>query len=222
MESANLSRIKTIEDVNNALDILIKSDPDLARAYQTVCDVGIEVPLRLRPGGFSGLSEIVISQLVSKASANAIHQRFNSHISTLTPDNCLNADDEIWRAIGMSRAKQATLREIATALKNCTLNLDTLGDLPVDQAFRHLTSIKGIGQWTADVYLLFCVGHPDIFPSGDLALRETARIIWSLEHRPLDKDLRKLASRWSPWRGVAARLLWAFYAVEKNKRDATP
>jgi DNA-3-methyladenine glycosylase II len=217
-----LTRIKTIEDVNNALTTLIKSDADLARAYQSVRDAGIEVPLRLRPGGFSGLSEIVISQLVSKASANAIHQRFKIHISTLTPDSCLNADDEIWRAIGMSRPKQTTLRAIATALNNRSLNLDSLGDLPVDQAVKHLTAIKGIGPWTADVYLLFCVGHPDIFPSGDLALREAAKIIWSLQHRPLDKDLRKLAKQWSPWRGVAARLLWAFYAAEKNKKDAMP
>lgn len=217
-----MTRIKTIEDVNSALALLIKSDYDLARAHQSVCDAGIEVPLRLRPGGFSGLSEIIISQLVSKASASAIHQRFKIHISILTPDSCLNADDETWKAIGMSRPKQATLRAVAMALKNRSLNLDSLGDLPVDQAVKHLTAIKGIGQWTADVYLLFCVGHPDIFPSGDLALREAAKLIWSLEHRPLDKDLRNLASQWSPWRGVAARLLWAFYAAEKNKRDALP
>jgi DNA-3-methyladenine glycosylase II len=218
----SLTRIKNIEDVNSALALLIKSDTDLARAYQSVRDAGIEVPLRLRPGGFSGLSEIVISQLVSKASASAIHQRFKVHISTLTPDSCLKADDEIWRAIGMSRPKQKTLRAIATALNNRSLNLDSLVDMPADQAVKHLTAIKGIGQWTADVYLLFCVGHPDIFPSGDLALREAVKIIWALEHRPLDKDLRTLASRWSPWRGVAARLLWAFYAAEKNKKDAIP
>ncbi len=217
-----MTRIKTIEDVNSALALLIKADTDLTRAYQTVRDAGIEVPLRLRPGGFSGLSEIVISQLVSKASANAIHQRFKNHIPKLTPDSCLNADDKTWRAIGMSRAKQITLQAIATAIKNHSLDFDSLEDLPVDQAVKHLTTIKGIGQWTADVYLLFCVGHPDIFPSGDLALREAARIVLSLEHRPLDKDLRNLASRWSPWRGVAARLLWAFYAAEKNKRDALP
>ncbi|MCP4183226.1 MAG: DNA-3-methyladenine glycosylase 2 family protein [Hyphomicrobiales bacterium] len=217
-----MTRIKTIEDIDSALTLLIKSDTDLAHAHQTVCSAGIKVPLRLRPGGFSGLSEIVISQLVSKASASAIHQRFKTHISTLTPDNCLSVDDETWRAIGMSRAKQATLRAIATAINNRSLNLDILADLQVDQAVKHLTAIKGIGQWTADVYLLFCVGHPDIFPSGDLALREAARIILSLEHRPPDKDLRNLASRWSPWRGVAARLLWAFYAVEKYKRAALP
>ena len=217
-----MTRIKTIEDVNNGLALLIKSDTDLARAYQFVRDAGIEVPLRLRPGGFDGLSEIVISQLVSKASASAIHHRFKIHISTLTPDSCLNADEETWRAIGMSRPKQTTLRAIATALKNRSLNLDSLINLPVEQAVKQLTAIKGIGPWTADIYLLFCVGHPDIFPSGDLALREAAKIIWSLEHRPLDKDLRKLTSRWSPWRGVAARLLWAFYAAGKNKKDAIP
>jgi len=218
----HVTRIRTIEDVNNALAQLTRSDTDLARAYQSVCDAGMEVPLRLRPGGFSGLAEIVISQLLSKASASAIHRRFEFHISPLTPDNCLNADEITWRAIGMSRAKQTTLRAIATALNKGCLNLDCLADLSVEQAVKQLTAIKGIGPWTADVYLLFCVGHRDIFPSGDLALREAARIIWSRQERPLDRDLRKLASRWSPWRGVAARLLWAFYAAEKNRRDAMP
>lgn len=214
--------IKTIDDVNRALAILVKSDSALAHAYQFILDTGLAVPLRLRPGGFGGLSEIVISQLVSKASANAIHQRFMSHIPTLTPDNCLNANDETWRAIGMSRPKQATLRAIATGLRNNQLNLESLADLSVEQAVKHLTQIKGVGQWTADVYLLFCVGHSDIFPSGDLALREAAKLIWSLDHRPPDKELRELATRWSPWRGVAARLLWAYYAANKNRKDAAP
>ena len=188
-----VTRIRTIEDVNHALAQLTRSDTDLARAYQSVCDAGMEVPLRLRPGGFSGLAEIVISQLLSKSSASAIHRRFEFHISPLTPDNCLNADETTWRAIGMSRAKQTTLRAIATALNKGCLNLDCLADLSVEQAVKQLTAIKGIGPWTADVYLLFCVGHPDIFPSGDLALREAARIIWSRQERPLARRRGKAA-----------------------------
>ncbi len=208
--------------MDHALSILIKNDTDLAQAYQFVQAAGMSVPLRLRPGGFGGLAQIVISQLVSKASANAIHLRFENHISPLTPELCLMTSDDTWRTIGLSRPKQATLRAIATALAEHELDLDCLGDLPVEEAVSHLTAIKGIGNWTAEVYLLFCTGHRDIFPSGDLALREAARIIWSMEERPREEVLKSMARRWSPRRGVAARLLWTFYAANKLRMDAMP
>ncbi|MCP4070818.1 MAG: DNA-3-methyladenine glycosylase 2 family protein [Hyphomicrobiales bacterium] len=217
-----MSRIKTIQDVDQALELLIGNDKDLARAYQFVQAAGMSVPLRLRPGGFDGLAEIVISQLVSKASANAIHLRFKNHVSPLTPELCLTTNDNTWRTIGLSRPKQATLCAIATALTNHELDLEILGDLPVKEAISHLTAIKGIGNWTAEVYLLFCTGHPDIFPSGDLALREAAKIIWSMMERPRDEVLKSMAARWSPNRGVAARLLWTFYAANRRRIDAMP
>ncbi len=208
--------------MNQALEILVNNDTDLARAYQFVQAEGMSVPLRLRPGGFDGLAEIVISQLVSKASASAIHLRLKKYIFPLSPENCLMTSDDTWRVIGLSRPKQATLRAVATALTKHELDLDCLSDLPVKEAVSHLTAIKGIGNWTAEVYLLFCTGHPDIFPSGDLALREAAKIIWSTEERPRDEVLKSMALRWSPRRGVAARLLWTFYAANKLRMNPLP
>ena len=217
-----MSRIKSIDDVNKALAILTGQDPDLARALQFVSAAAIEVPLRLRPGGFGGLVEIVISQLVSKASANAIHQRFIDHIQPLTPDVYLVAGIETWQKIGLSRPKQAAITAVAEAIICGTLEPDILGEMPVEEALSQLIAIKGIGRWSAEVYLLFCLGHADIFPSGDLALREAARVIWSLDERPREADLNSIAARWSPWRGVAARLLWSFYAAQKGGRQTMP
>ena len=217
-----LTRIKSEQDIEEALGHLIKLDPQLKAVLKTVRSAGLKVPLRLRPGGFGGLAEIVISQLVSKASANAIHQRFLSHISPLTPQSYLEAGAEVWKKIGLSRPKQTTLVAISEAIINGQLDLENIGNLQVGDAQKHLVSIKGIGPWSAHVYLLFCEGHRDIFPSGDLALSEAARIIWSLDERPRDKELEQHALKWSPWRGVAARLLWAFYAVNKGGKVVNP
>ena len=217
-----MSKIKTIKDVNDALVLLVDEDRDLALAHKTVCDAGLQVPLRLRPGGFAGLAQIVVSQLVSKASANAIYQRFEQHISPLTPAAYLEAGTGVWQKIGLSRPKQATFSAISTAIISGKLDLESLGQLCPEEAKAHLTAIKGIGPWTAQVYLLFCMGHSDIFPSGDLALREAARLIWSMESRPTDKELAAIARKWSPRRAVAARLLWAYYAARKNGTQAAP
>lgn len=221
MES-DLSKITSDDDVKQALCVLVKGDPDLARALKTVEAARIQVPLRLRPGGFAGLVEIVIAQLVSKASANAINKRFLEQVNPPSAQQYLDVGEVTWRSIGLSRPKQAAICAIATAIINGQLELDKLGNIPLDQAMNELIAIKGIGPWTAQVYLLFCEGHPDIFPSGDLALREAARFIWSMEERPSDKQLDTLAQRWSPWRGVAARLLWALYAVNKGGSGAMP
>lgn len=217
-----MSKISTIDDVNRALDHLTRAHPELADAHTFVTEAKLQVPLRLRPGGFAGLSEIVISQLVSKASANAIHQRFIQHISPLTPAAFLDAGESVWKQIGLSRPKYNTLCAISTAMTDGTLRPDTLDTLPVETAEKQLTAIKGIGPWTAQVYLLFCAGHSDIFPAGDLALREAYRLIKGQDQRPSDAELSKAARQWSPWRGTAARLLWTYYAAKKQKQDAAP
>ena len=211
--------IKTIEDVNLGLEELMHRDPDLAQAYNYVRKAGFIVPLRLRAGGFGALAEIIISQLVSKASANAINERFLHHINPLTPETYLKEGEEAWRIIGLSRPKQASICALANGLINGELDLKSLANMPQEQAISHLSAIKGIGPWSAQIYLMFCLGHRDIFPAGDLALREAARLLWSLDERPSVNELSVLAQRWSPQRAIAARLLWVFYAVKKENPD---
>ncbi|MGL4974691.1 MAG: DNA-3-methyladenine glycosylase family protein, partial [Bosea sp. (in: a-proteobacteria)] len=106
---------------------------------------------------------------------------------------------------------------IAAAIDSGVLNLDALADMPADAAKAQLTAVKGIGPWTADIYLMFCLGHADAFAPGDLALQEAARIGFNLKKRPNPKEMAKIAENWKPHRGVAARLLWAYYAVVKTR-----
>ena len=222
IQANQVSKITSIEDVNQALEILASNDPALAQARNYVNSANIEIPLRLRPAGFGGLAELVISQLVSKAAAAAIHQRFVEKISPLTPQSYLDAGENIWREIGLSRPKQTAIHAVATAIIGNSLKLDELTNMPIEKAINHLCKIKGIGPWSAQVYLLFCEGHADIFPAGDLALREAARQILQMDERPDEKLLAKHAEIWSPHRGTAARLLWAFYAATKNQPESAP
>ena len=125
------------------------------------------------------------------------------------------------REAGLSAPKIRTLRAAAAAILDGTLPLDTLHALPADEAHRLMVAVHGIGPWTADVYLLFCLGHPDAFPAGDLALQEAARRADGLETRPSAAALVQRADAWRPWRGVAAKVLWAYYQVAKA-RDGAP
>jgi DNA-3-methyladenine glycosylase II len=176
--------------------------------------------LRKRAPGFEGLAGIVVGQQVSTASAAAIWGRVKAQFGTLTAGAVLSASDAELRAPGLSRPKIRTLRAAAEAVADGRLELERLQDVPVDEAHTALTAVKGIGPWTADVYLLFCLGHPDAFPSGDLALQEAARIAYALERRPDARALADLSQRWRPWRGVAAKVLWAYYRVAKAREGA--
>jgi DNA-3-methyladenine glycosylase II len=126
------------------------------------------------------------------------------------------------KALGLSAPKIRTLRATADAVVTGTLPLDTLHRLEAEEAVEALTAVKGIGPWTADIYLLFCLGHSDAFPAGDLALQEAARVGFRMRARPDAAKLEKLARRWRPYRGVAAKLLWAYYRVMKAGREAAP
>lgn len=182
---------------------------------------GVRPTLRKRAEGFEGLAWIVVGQQVSTASAEAIWKRVRARFDPLTPAILLAASDEDLRGAGLSSPKIRTLRAAAEAVESGALRLDGLAALPAEAAHGQLTAIKGIGPWTADIYLLFCLGHPDAFPAGDLAVQEAARIACKLEARPDARALASLAERWRPWRGVAAKLLWALYRLEK-KREGAP
>jgi len=210
-------RIDTEADIAAGLGALLVSDPRLA---EVVAITGTP-PLRRRPGGFAGLASIVVSQQLSTSSANAIWGRLAAAYDPFTPQSLIRARADRLARLGLSAPKIRALKEIARAIASGGLDCDALQDMPADAAHQALCAIHGIGPWTADIYLLFCLGHPDAWPAGDLALQEAARLAFALPARPTHKEIGVLAEPWRPWRGVAARLLWAYYRAVRQ-RDAVP
>ena len=208
--------LETDAVLKRGLDALTEADPVMAG----LAAQGVVPQLRKRPPGFEGLAWIVVGQQVSTASATAIWNRLRQRLESATPEVFLRLSDEDLRAAGLSAGKVRTLRAVATDIVEGRLPLDRLPDLSADEAHDLLTRVKGIGPWTADVYLLFCLGHPDAFPSGDLAVQEAARLAYGLERRPDAKTLTALAESWRPWRGVAAKVLWAYYRTVKAREGA--
>lgn len=212
-----LRRIETLEDIAEGLDALARIDPRLL----PVIEAAGEIPLRRRQAGFEGLAAIIVAQMVSRASADAIFARLAERAGDLTPEACILLAEGGFKGIGLSRAKERTLHSTALAIAEGALDLEALADLPAEEAVKQMTALKGIGPWTAEVYLLFCLGHPDIFPAGDIALRVAVGDAFAMDARPDIVTVSEIASRWAPWRAVAARLFWAYYARLKG-RDALP
>ena len=208
------------DDIERGLDWLYMADPRLVPVRQRVEAVR-SVSLRLDEPGFAPLVEIVCSQQISRASAAAIHARLVDRLVPLSPERVAAMTDEDARAIGLSKPKARTLRNVAGAVLDGTLDLTALRNLSADEATERICAVHGLGPWTAGVYLLFCEGHPDIFPSGDIALQWSAADTLNETNPVQTKRLDTLAKAWSPWRSVAARLLWANYAVLKG-REVVP
>ena len=203
--------IETDADVASGLAALLAADPRLAPLAAATGPL----PLRRRAGGFEGLASIISAQQISDAAAAAIWARVKAAVDPFTAAGFAALDDATLRAAGLSRAKVATLRGLAAAVSD-GLDLDALARRPADDAVAALVALRGVGPWTAEVYLLFCVGHPDVFPAGDLALQVGACKGLALAGRPTEKTLRAMAQDWAPWRGVAARLLWAYYRAQRK------
>ena len=212
-----MTRIDTDADIAAGLAALLEADPRLAAV---AAEAG-PLPLRRRAGGFSGLASIVVSQQLSTASAGAIWGRLVAAYDPFTPERLIRARATRLASLGLSAPKIRSLKEIAKAIASGQLDCESLPDLPTEDAHAALCAVHGIGPWTADIYLLFCIGHPDTWPAGDLALQEAARLAFALPARPSLKETVALAEAWRPWRGVAARLLWAYYRAAK-KRDGAP
>lgn len=181
------------------------------------------VPIRRIDPGFRGLFWVVTGQQISTAAGRAIFTRAETALGELTPEAVNAADDALLKTAGLSAPKIRTLRALSEAILSGGLDIEGLSALDGREAGAQLCTIKGIGRWTADVYLLFALGHADIFPSGDLALKEGVRLALSLETRPGEKELDTLAESWRPFRSAAARLTWAYYgAIKRGKADSTP
>ena len=176
-------------------------------------------PLRSREPGFEGLVWIIVSQQLSVASANAIFARVRAAFVPLTALALQAAGDDSLRACGLSSPKMRSLRALAQAVAGGALDLDGLAGLPAEAAHAALVTVKGIGPWTADIFLLSCLGHADAWPAGDLALQEAAKLALKLPDRPDTRALDAIGERWRPHRAVAARILWAYYRVAKSGRE---
>ncbi|MBQ57462.1 3-methyladenine DNA glycosylase [bacterium] len=187
---------------------LAKAEPRFAEALK----LSGALPLRRRPDGFAQLLSAIVSQQVSVAAANAIWGRMRD--ARLTgPRKIKWASDETLNAAGLSRQKI----RYARALADARINYNALRDDPSDVVIATLTEVPGIGVWTAEIYAMFSLGRADVFAPGDLALQEASRLLFELPDRPSERVLRQMAEGWSPWRAVAARLLWAYYKIAKQR-----
>lgn len=210
-----MRRIETDEHVAEGLDALVQLDPRLA----SIRVVAGDIPLRRREPGFEGLARIIVSQQVSVAAATAIWDRFAQRVAPLEPEIFLTTRPEDLKLAGLSAPKIRTLTAISEAVVEGRIDLEAVADLEPDAAHQAMTLIKGIGPWTADIYLLFCAGHPDVWPGGDLALQAAVGEAFGLGERPAEKACRALAEVWHPWRSVAARLFWSYYKARREGRE---
>ena len=200
--------IQTMEHIQQGLDHLALVDQKLKAIIELVG----EVPLRRREGGFSALVGMITSQQISVAAASSIFNKMQEKGLT-DRENVRKAVNSQLRSCGLSPQKIRYIKSLAEA----EVDFDTLHQQSNSEIIQQLTKVKGIGLWTAEIYLMFSVGRRDVFAAGDLALQVAVKELFNLEKRPSENELRKIAEEWSPWRGVAARLLWAYYREIKKR-----
>jgi DNA-3-methyladenine glycosylase II len=205
--------LNTQADLEEAIHALVKQDPRL----KPIFEVAGMPTLRRREPGFVGLAHIVCGQQLSTASASAIWGRLSAAFEPFDHDAVRRARTDRLGRLGLSAAKIKTLKHLARELAAERLNLDVLAEEDADAAHHTLTALPGIGPWTADIYLLFCLGHGDAWPAGDLAVQEAIRIGLKLKKRPTEKQMAPLAEPWRPLRGAAAHLWWTYYRAMKKR-----
>ena len=201
-------------DINNNklliknLKRLAKLDPKLGNVIKNLDNI----KLRTREGGFPSLLRAIVGQQLSVKAAAAIWLKLENAKLT-NEENIDLASDLGLRACGLSKQKI----KYTKALASQKIDYDKLESLTEDEVIGILTAVPGIGRWTAEIYLMFCLNKPDVFPSGDLALQEATKILYLLPFRPKEKEMRELTQKWKPFRSLAALILWEFYAINKNR-----
>ena len=208
--------LKTQADLERAITTLVNRDP---RIRPILAATGMPA-LRRREPGFAGLAQIIVGQQLSTASANAIWGRMSGAFDPFHHDSIRRATAARLGKLGLSAAKIKTLKLLAAEIRSTRLDLEALGEQDADAAHKTLTALHGVGPWTADVYLLFCLGHSDAWPAGDLALQDGVRLGLGLKSRPTTKEMTALADVWRPFRGAAAHLWWAYYRVARRPAAA--
>src|SRR5271169_6055651 len=205
--------LHTQADLEEAIEKLVKRD----RRLKPILDITGMPALRRREPGFMGLAHIVCGQQLSTASAAAIWGRLTAAFDPFHHDTLRRARADRLGRLGLSAAKIKTLKNLAREIAAERVNLDVLANEDADAAHHTLVSLHGIGPWTADVYLLFCLGHGDAWPAGDLAMQEAVKIGLGLRTRTTPKEMTPLAEPWRPLRGAAAHLWWAYYRTIKKR-----
>jgi DNA-3-methyladenine glycosylase II len=200
--------IETDACIAEGLAVLGAAEPRFLRA---AAEAG-PIPLRRRAGGFGALLSAIVSQQISVAAAAGIWARLEA-AGAHRPEGLRALDDDALRACGLSRPRIRYARGLAAA----ELDFDALAWMTDAEVVATLTALPGIGRWTAEMYLLFSLGRADVFAPGDLALQESARLLFELDARPTPKAFDAMAADWAPWRGVAVRVLWAWYRVAKGR-----
>jgi DNA-3-methyladenine glycosylase II len=200
--------IETLDCVAEGAAWLAAAEPRFAHALPLVG----ALRLRRQPDGFTALLDAIVGQQVSVASANAIWARMEAAGLTEQAAIMAASEDDL-RAAGLSRQKARYARALATA----GIDFDALRRAPDAEVVATLVQVSGIGTWTAEIYAMFALGRADVFAPGDLALQEGAKLLFGLDKRPTERELRAIAQVWSPWRSVAARILWAYYHVAKSR-----
>lgn len=206
-------RLDSVAGIARQIDLLVALDPRL----EAVRRVAGEVQPRINPPGFAGIAKVICGQQVSVASARAIWGRFEQLPGSLDPTTYLTLSEEAVRATGFSGGKFRTLRALAEAMATGVLDFDHLETLPAEAAVRYLVAHKGIGPWTAEVYLMFCAQHPDVFPAGDLALLKAVGHGLEMPERPSIRQMVDIARLWAPHRSAAALLFWRYFAVMRER-----
>ena len=196
-----------------ALRDLIRVDPDFA----TILERAGPLPWRTRAPGFPGLLQAIVAQMISNQAAAAIWNRLRALPGALEPEGLLALPDEHLRAAGLSRPKVAHARVLAEAFRGGSLSAADLAAMDDAAAIAMIASVKGLGVWTAEIYLLFALQRLDVFPAGDLALAASLADLRGLAARPKPAELRALAAGWAPYRGLAARLLWHWWRFLKGR-----
>jgi DNA-3-methyladenine glycosylase II len=213
-----LSTILLLSRLNNHFPIVndasVKALFDADPLFKSIHDrIGLPANWS-RPPGFVSLSRIILDQQVSLASAYAHYVKLNSYIPAFTPEHILKLSDAEMRACQISRQKAKYLRALSDALMSGELNLDTLAEQPDSAIRRQLTNIKGIGEWTTDIYMIMCLQSPDIFPIGDIALVNATRELTTASTK---EQILELAEQWRPFRSLAAFFLWHHYLTKRGR-----
>lgn len=194
---------------------LATEDPIFARVHETYGTP----PLWDRPAGFATLLQIILEQQVSLASAKACFDKLAARLGDVTPDRVLTLTDAELKTIGFSRQKTAYARHLSEALLERRIDLEMLPGLADAEVKAELTKLKGVGEWTSDIYLLMALLRPDVMPKGDIALHAAFQKLTGADERPHSDEFLEIAERWRPFRSTAARLLWHFYLSERRKHD---